>query len=98
MIQDRTRKLAEDIRRTYGAEPPHLLCVLKVCLCADSVVVDSPLTEVQGAHMFFTDLTRYLGHYHQFRDVDHPPFTFDFIRVKSYDGIESSGSGTVLVT
>lgn len=75
MVCDRTNALAHEITEAYRGRTPHLLCVLK------------------GASIFYMKLIDML---HQAAarlgsPAHAVPFTFDFIRVKSYEGTESSG-------
>jgi len=51
---------------------------------------------LKGGSTFFSDLLRCLQLFHDYNDKDYVPFTFDFIKVKSYVGTESSG--TVRIT
>jgi hypoxanthine phosphoribosyltransferase len=46
---------------------------------------------LKGGSAFFEDLCQQLRAIHRFSDKPYVPFTFDFIRVKSYDGTESTG-------
>jgi hypoxanthine phosphoribosyltransferase len=48
---------------------------------------------LQGASEFATDLTRALRRRHAYSSSSHLPFTVDYVRVKSYEGTESSGTG-----
>lgn len=81
VIVDRIEKLAADIRADLPGVTPHLLVVLK------------------GGSEFATDLTRTLRKWHTYSGggaqakADHLPFTVDYIRVKSYEGTESTGTG-----
>lgn len=105
MVVDRVQRLAQDIREDYGESTPHLLCILKVCrLLFDEdeawiknevirVPVSFGVSALQGSHEFFTDLTVALRTIHLFSKSKHVPYTFDFARLKSYDGMESSGQG-----
>jgi hypoxanthine phosphoribosyltransferase len=85
LIVDRVEKLAEDIRDAYPGSTPHLLVVLK------------------GGSEFATDLTRTLRRLHSYRYAGHGPvgagdaqpplpFTVDYVRVKSYEGMSSTGN------
>ena len=49
------------------------------------------LCVLKGGSTFFHDLVSRLRNHHKFNECSHIPFTFDFIRVKSYKGTESSG-------
>jgi len=54
------------------------------CVCASA----------QGGSEFATDLTRAMRKRHTYSELAmHVPFTVDFVRVKSYEGTESSGKG-----
>ena len=46
---------------------------------------------LKGGHAFFTELTRAIGRRQLYSSNVRVPFTFDFIRAKSYDGTASSG-------
>ncbi len=85
LIVDRVEKLAQDIRIAYPDSTPHVLVVLK------------------GGSEFATDLTRTLRKLHTYRfdgsaaasaAAPQPalPFTVDYVRVKSYEGTESTGN------
>jgi len=50
------------------------------------------LCVLKGGSIFFSDLLRALRTFHDFNDQSYVPFTFDFIRVKSYEGTESTGN------
>lgn len=77
LIEDRIEKLAADIRADLPGVTPHLLVVLK------------------GGSEFATDLTRAMRKKHAYAGSSstHLPFTVDYIRVKSYEGTESTGNG-----
>nr|CCA19965.1 hypoxanthineguanine phosphoribosyltransferase putati [Albugo laibachii Nc14] len=49
------------------------------------------LCVLKGGSKFFHDLTELLTEILKHTDCDHVPFTFDFIRVKSYQGTQSTG-------
>ena len=49
------------------------------------------LCVLKGASTFFQDLTAAFKRLHGARREQYVPFTIDFIRVKSYEGTESSG-------
>ena len=49
------------------------------------------LCVLKGASTFFQDLTTSIKKIHGARRGNYVPFTIDFIRVKSYEGTESSG-------
>ncbi|KAG5186703.1 phosphoribosyltransferase-like protein [Tribonema minus] len=44
---------------------------------------------LKGGSAFFQDLLRCLRYFHEFNDESYVPFTYDFIRVKSYVGTQS---------
>jgi hypoxanthine phosphoribosyltransferase len=46
---------------------------------------------LKGGHAFFTELTRAIGRRQLYSTNVRVPFTFDFIRAKSYAGTSSSG-------
>lgn len=98
LVLDRVAKLADDIRRCYGPKTIHLICVLKVRNVGRASVVSRSRAahaqrHVQGGHQFFSDLIQCLKQQHVLHDTNYVPFSFDFIRVKSYEGTASSGSG-----
>ena len=80
MIADRTAKLAHDIKEDFKGERVHLLCVLKVYSNVDR------WTEKQGAHTFFAELCN------QLTSLGYP-YSYEFIRAKSYEGTSSTGNG-----
>lgn len=45
---------------------------------------------LKGGSAFFQDLLQSLRSFHEMHDETYVPFTYDFIRVKSYDGINST--------
>lgn len=47
---------------------------------------------LKGGSAFFHDLVEKLRLFHKYNKCDYIPFTFDFIRVKSYKGTESTGT------
>jgi hypoxanthine phosphoribosyltransferase len=51
---------------------------------------------LKGGSTFFQDLINALRKFHNYTRQTYVPFTFDFIRVKSYSGMESTG--TVQIT
>jgi len=51
----------------------------------------------QGAAEFFADLSRALRRHHEYFPHSAAPFTFDFIRVKSYENDTSTGTGKSLL-
>lgn len=63
----------------------------------DGVAVSAGWLVVQGAAEFFGDLTRALRYNHQYFPSAEAPYTFDYIRVKSYEGTESTGRGMLYV-
>lgn len=78
---------------------PHGLIVDRVEKLAQDIQEDYPtstphvLVVLKGGSEFATDLTRTLRKLHSYRDQKHLPFTVDYVRVKSYEGTESTGSG-----
>lgn len=50
------------------------------------------LCVLKGGSAFFHDLVGKLRLFHKYNQCDYVPFTFDFIRVKSYDGTQSTGN------
>ncbi|RYG52214.1 hypothetical protein EON67_01750 [archaeon] len=48
---------------------------------------------MQGGYEFATDLMRFMKNEHSYDTKPHLPFTVDFVRVKSYEGTESTGKG-----
>ena len=48
---------------------------------------------LKGGHTFFSDLCHQMKKYHSSHSFNYAPFSFDFIRVKSYEGTESTGKG-----
>jgi hypothetical protein len=51
------------------------------------------LVVLKGGSEFATDLTRAIRKQHTYTKNTHLPFTVDYVRVKSYEGTESSGKG-----
>lgn len=49
------------------------------------------LCVLKGGSWFFNSLLEELRNYHRYNKCSHTPFTFDFIKVKSYAGLESTG-------
>ena len=49
------------------------------------------LCVLKGGSAFFHDLVEKLRLFHRYNKCEYIPFTFDFIRVKSYKGTESTG-------
>jgi hypothetical protein len=75
--------------RYFRSQTPPLFVWLKI----DNAAAPPPL-HVQGGHEFFTDLTSALRTIHLFSKSKQFPYTFDFARLKSYHGTESTGVGT----
>ena len=50
------------------------------------------LCVLKGGSIFFSDLLKALNTRFANLDLDYIPYTFDFIRVSSYEGIESTGN------
>eukprot|EP01039_Chlorochromonas_danica_P005917 gene5917-6515_t len=50
------------------------------------------LVVLKGGSTFFMDLINALRRFHDYARLNYIPFTFDFIRVKSYEGTESTGN------
>ena len=53
------------------------------------------LCVLKGGSQFFQDLQNALRKFHDYARAGHIPFTFDFVRVKSYEGTESTGNVTI---
>ena len=51
---------------------------------------------LKGGSAFFQDLCSALRKFHDYSGQNYVPYTFDFVRVKSYEGTESTG--TVQIT
>lgn len=49
------------------------------------------LCVLKGGSQFFQDLQNSLRKFHNYTRQNYIPFTFDFVRVKSYEGTESTG-------
>uniref|UniRef100_A0AAV1VAH0 Hypoxanthine phosphoribosyltransferase n=1 Tax=Peronospora matthiolae TaxID=2874970 RepID=A0AAV1VAH0_9STRA len=49
------------------------------------------LCVLKGGSAFFHALVEKLRLFHKYNQCDYVPFTFDFIKVKSYEGLKSSG-------
>mmetsp|Transcript_23654 Transcript_23654/g.18097 ORF Transcript_23654/g.18097 Transcript_23654/m.18097 type:complete len:234 (+) Transcript_23654:29-730(+) len=49
------------------------------------------LVVLKGASTFFGDLTNALRRFHDYARLNYIPYTFDFIRVKSYENMNSTG-------
>jgi hypoxanthine phosphoribosyltransferase len=93
LVADRVERLALDICEAYEGRVPHLLCVLK------------------GAAEFFNDLCRAIRTRRGLEGwaatrarartgtdslpVVPAPYTFDFVRCKSYDGTSSTGTVSI---
>ncbi|CAM9763778.1 unnamed protein product, partial [Phaeothamnion confervicola] len=77
---------------------PHGIIQDKVEKLADDIATDYAdktvhlLCVLKGGSAFFHDLSTALRRAHLHRRLAYIPFTFDFIRAKSYDGTESTGS------
>ena len=76
-VMDRIQKLAVDILHAYRFREEGTRLHM---LCV-----------LKGGHQFFSDLCNALKQL-MLTDCTQPPLTFDFIRVKSYAGTESSGA------
>jgi hypoxanthine phosphoribosyltransferase len=50
------------------------------------------LCVLKGGSAFFQDLVQKLRLFHKYNQNDYVPFTFDFIKVKSYEGTKSTGN------
>ncbi|CAM9559788.1 unnamed protein product, partial [Hapterophycus canaliculatus] len=50
------------------------------------------LCVLKGGSAYFQDLIVALRRFHDYSDHSYVPFTFDFIKVKSYKGVSSTGS------
>ncbi|EQC36483.1 hypothetical protein SDRG_05937 [Saprolegnia diclina VS20] len=50
------------------------------------------LCVLKGGAAFFHALIEKLRLFHKYNTCDYVPFTFDFIKVKSYDGLQSTGN------
>jgi hypothetical protein len=48
---------------------------------------------LKGGYQFFADLMNSLRTFRELSARPNMPFTFDFMRVKSYEGTESTGKG-----
>lgn len=79
LIIDRIEKLALDMCRSYDFKSGTRLHMLCV---------------LKGGHQFFSDLCNVLKRL-TLRHCTNAPLTFDFIRVKSYAGTESTGEARV---
>lgn len=49
------------------------------------------LCVLKGGSTFFGDLCKALRRFHDYARLNYIPYTFDFIRVKSYEGTDSTG-------
>lgn len=81
MIMDRIEKLAVDILQAYRFREEPNVRVHMLCV-------------LKGGHQFFSDLCNALKVL-TLTHLKDPPLTFDFIRVKSYAGTESSGDAKI---
>jgi hypothetical protein len=78
---------------------PHGLVFDRVEKMATDIREDFPettphlLVVLKGGSEFAVDLTRTLRKLHTYREGKHLPFTVDYVRVKSYEGTESTGTG-----
>ena len=79
LIMDRIEKLALDMCRLYDFKGGQRVHMLCV---------------LKGGHQFFSDLCNALKRL-TLRHCTNAPLTFDFIRVKSYKGTESTGDARV---
>jgi hypoxanthine phosphoribosyltransferase len=50
------------------------------------------LCVLKGGAAFFHDLIEKLRLFHKYNTCDYVPYTFDFIKVKSYEGLQSTGN------
>jgi len=81
VMNDRIEKLALDIRRAFGNDELHLLCILK------------------GSRGFFSELITLLNKIHRYSSngmYDRPPFFEHYVRLKSYQNMESGGELQVM--
>jgi hypoxanthine phosphoribosyltransferase len=78
---------------------PHGMVFDRVEKMASDIRTDFPTTTphllvvLKGGSEFAVDLTRTLRKLHAYRESSHLPFTVDYVRVKSYEGTESTGTG-----
>ncbi len=78
---------------------PHGMVVDRVEKLASDIRATYPdstphlLVVLKGGSEFAVDLTRTLRKLHSYREGKHLPFTVDYVRVKSYEGTESTGTG-----
>ncbi|KAL1507368.1 hypothetical protein AB1Y20_008214 [Prymnesium parvum] len=77
MIIDRIERIAVDLCRDYNLNYGSGERLHMLCV-------------LKGGHQFFSDLSEALKHL-TLRGCSAPPLTFDFIRVKSYAGTETTG-------
>ena len=77
LVMDRIQKLAVDILKAYRFREEGTRLHM-ICV-------------LKGGHQFFSDLGNALKSL-TLTGCSNPPLTFDFIRVKSYAGTESSGA------
>lgn len=79
---------------------PHGMIVDRIEKLAADIRADLPdvtphlLVVLKGGSEFATDLTRSMRKWHSYSGNRHLPFTVDYIRVKSYEGTESTGNGS----
>jgi hypoxanthine phosphoribosyltransferase len=77
---------------------PHGMIVDRIEKLASDIIQDYHgqtihlLCVLKGGSTFFQDLCNALRKFHDYGRNTYIPFTFDFIRVKSYEGTESSGN------
>lgn len=80
---------------------PHGLIVDRIEKLAADIRADLPgvtphlLVVLKGGSEFATDLTRSMRKWHAYSGALHLPFTVDYIRVKSYEGTQSTGNVAV---
>ena len=78
---------------------PHGLIMDRIEKLACDIRTDMPdstphlLVVLKGGSEFGTDLSRAIRKRHLYSGATHLPFTVDYIRVKSYEGTESTGNG-----
>lgn len=53
------------------------------------------LVVLKGGNEFASDLTRAIREQHAHSGAKHVPFVVDFVRVKSYEGTETTGKGAL---
>jgi hypoxanthine phosphoribosyltransferase len=80
---------------------PHCLVIDRIQKLAVDIMSDYPdstphlLVVLKGGSEFATDLCRSLRNRHDSFQSTHLPFTVDYVRVKSYDGTQSTGSVSI---